>query len=140
MNKEPMTPNKPLIALVFLFPIILVLCVTHYTNSSPNPSPSPTPVLKYTYPHHFTGITHDYIIKEALASCKDHQGLHYIVSDMAVEKKRSDPHNSQDVVTEDDYPCHDTYVFHCQDDTNQTFNDGVGYCFISVDQLKDSGF
>jgi hypothetical protein len=75
----------------------------------------------------YTGIVHDYIFKNAEKICKLHGGVHYIVSNMtiAIDKDRR-------------FPCDDTTLIRCQDQTLHNFEDGIGYCFIPRSQIKET--
>lgn len=83
--------------------------------------------------HHRTAIVHDYIIENATDMCKDHMDLHYIVVDQVVLEEVI-----QFSYMHQRYPCHTNFIFRCQDGTALPFSDGVGYCFISESQLKES--
>jgi len=75
------------------------------------------------------GMVHDYIFTNATRGCEQHSGLHYIVSVSTIFSKGDKNHP---------YPCRDYYKFRCQDGTLLDFDDGVGYCFISEEQLQES--
>ena len=75
-------------------------------------------------------ITHDYIIENALEICKNHQGLHYIVT--KTKWLRNDEH--------DRHPCDQKYVVSCQDGYKQVLYSETKYCFISkmqIDRVKE---
>ena len=75
----------------------------------------------------YTGIIHDYMIKQAESVCIFHGNLHYIVSIM---KLKTDKDKS--------YPCSITMKVRCQDQTLHEIHDGIGFCFIPRGQLKES--
>lgn len=86
---------------------------------------------------HRVGIIHDYIFANAIKMCKSHQGLHYIVAEQDLTVGKS--FLTYDAKSEfDTYPCHDQYHIRCQDGKLLQFDDGVGFCFISEGQLKET--
>lgn len=72
----------------------------------------------------YTGIIHNYIFLESTRLCSSHRGLHYIVSDMKVNKNK---HNQ----------CVNIIKVRCQDTTIHQINDSIAYCSVPKIQIKE---
>lgn len=107
-------------SLLALVPLALVLVLAGSTKSA--------------YPKKEIGIIHDYVIAQANSVCNNHGGLHYIVSVEEIFNQRTDGYKGD----HDDYPCTDKPRIRCQDGTLVELNTGVGFCFISVDQVQET--
>jgi hypothetical protein len=81
-----------------------------------------------TYPRERIEIVHDYIFENGQKTCATHQGFHYVVSRTVIQSEGDNK----------DYPCYSEIKFRCQDGSLHSFDDGVGYCFISEAQLDET--
>lgn len=73
-------------------------------------------------------IVHDYIFWNAKNLCKSHgSDLHYIVAKTHLFD-----------VNDKYFPCKETIKIRCQNADIIDFDTGVGFCFISQDQLEET--
>ena len=84
------------------------------------------------YPQTSTVLVHDYIFKNAEKACSNHRGLHYVYASVTIKEK------GRERVNEYNYPCEELHKFRCQDGALIGFQTGVGFCFISEMQRKET--
>lgn len=85
-----------------------------------------------SYPKRQINITHNYIYRNAVEMCTNHEGFHYMVHITDIEAKTSSGG------IEENYPCSEQTKIRCQDGTLHNFDTGISYCFIGQMQLEET--